>query len=129
MQNQKNYLLLTLGHNSSAVFFNPVTNYVIGYEQERLSGIKCDSQFPYDAINEIRRHVSSDDLHNSKICISHWFDCIEDRQFLFPNKYYNEFDKQFLTETVSDDITYCNNEFTHHDAHAYSALSFFNYHL
>lgn len=129
MQNQKNYLLLTLGHNSSAIFFNPVTNYVIGYEQERLSGIKCDSQFPYDAINEIRRHVSSDDLHNSKIYISHWFDCIEDGQFLFPNKYYNEFDKQFLTETASDDITYCNNAFTHHDAHAYSALSFFNYHL
>ena len=36
-------LLLTLGHNSSAIFIDD--NCVIGYEEERLTGIKADSQF------------------------------------------------------------------------------------
>ena len=47
---KSNYLLITLGHNSSALFVDS-DDKVIGYEQERLSGIKSDSQFPMDAIN------------------------------------------------------------------------------
>ena len=36
-------LLITLGHNSSAIFVDGDT--LIGYEEERLTGIKSDSQF------------------------------------------------------------------------------------
>ena len=120
--NNNNYLLITLGHNSSAIFFNKKTFEVIGYEQERLSAVKTDSQFPQDAINEIMKHVSLDEIQGCKIKISHWFD------FDGPswNKYFTHENFRFL-KSISGDIEYCSESFTHHDAHAYSALSFLKY--
>lgn len=131
-----NYLLLTLGHNSSALFVDMTDGNVIGYEQERISGIKSDSQFPMDAINEIRKHISPKQLQDCKIRISHWLDSDdikkvtingEVRQFIEPNKYITAHDISVL-ESISQDILFTNKDFTHHDAHAYSALNFFDYH-
>ena len=53
------YLLISLGHNASAIFTSK--NVTIGYEQERLDGIKSSSQFPYDAISEIIKSFRSCD--------------------------------------------------------------------
>lgn len=124
---KSNYLLITLGHNSSALFVDLYDN-VVGYEQERLSGIKSDSQFPMDAINEIRKHVSPSVFNNCKIRISHWFDDnqLTDEGKIIPNKYITSHDILVLM-SISSDIICVNGDFTHHDAHAYSALGFHNY--
>lgn len=118
-------LLLTLGHNSSAIFVPENGGTPIGYEEERLSGIKSDSQFPSDAIHEIARNVGIKNMKGCKIFISHWFDFIDG---VMPNKYITSTDFDNLKE-ISDDITFVTPEFTHHDAHAYAGLSFFNYHF
>lgn len=123
-----NYLLLSLGHNSSAIFVdnsNPQHQEIIGYEQERLSGIKADSQFPRDAINEIIKHISYDKQINCDVLISHWFNmnAVTDK----PNKYITQEDYDWLSTTFGGEIILCGREFTHHDAHAYSAYEFFKY--
>lgn len=127
-----NYLLLTLGHGSSAIYVecsddNHVTRK-IGYEQERLSGIKSDSQFPIDAITEIFKHVSLSNMQKIGIYISHWFDDeIGDFAAFKPSKYMEHEHLKWLTTMFSPTfIKFTNKSFTHHDAHAYSALGFFN---
>lgn len=125
---EKNYLLLSLGHNSSAIFVDnsdPKQQKIIGYEQERLSGIKADSQFPRDAINEITKHVESDKMRNCKVLISHWFNF---GPHIMSNKYITQNDIDWLHYICGDDIQMCEKDFTHHDAHAYSAYEFFKYH-
>lgn len=118
-------LLLTLGHNSSAIFVPENGGTPIGYEQERLSGIKADSQFPNDAINEIVKNVGLKQMKGCKIYISDWFDF---NGKTLPNKYITSTDLENLKE-ISNDITFLSDKFTHHDAHAYSGKAFFNYHF
>lgn len=124
----KNYLLISLGHNSSAIFVDnsdPQQQEIIGYEQERLSGIKADSQFPRDAINEITKHVSSNKFRGCCVLISHWFNF---GPHLTANKYITQNDIDWLRYICGSDIHMCERGFTHHDAHAYSAYEFFKYH-
>lgn len=124
---EKNYLLLTLGHNSSAIFVDNSDHQqqeIIGYEQERLSGIKADSQFPRDAINEITKHVSPNKLFGCNVLISHWFNF---GPHLMPNKYITQNDIDWLHHLCGNNIELCGPYFTHHDAHAYSAYEFFKY--
>ena len=124
----KNFLLISLGHNSSAIFVdNSDTQQqeIIGYEQERLSGIKADSQFPRDAINEITKHVSSNKFRGCCVLISHWFNF---GPHLTANKYITQNDIDWLRYICGSDIHMCERGFTHHDAHAYSAYEFFKYH-
>ena len=124
----KNFLLISLGHNSSAIFVDnsdPQQQEIIGYEQERLSGIKADSQFPRDAINEITKHVSSNKFRGCCVLISHWFNF---GPHLTANKYITQNDIDWLRYICGNDIHMCERGFTHHDAHAYSAYEFFKYH-
>lgn len=124
----KNFLLISLGHNSSAIFVDnsdPKQQEIIGYEQERLSGIKADSQFPRDAINEITKHVSSNKFRGCCVLISHWFNF---GPHLTASKYITQNDIDWLRYICGSDIHMCEREFTHHDAHAYSAYEFFKYH-
>lgn len=128
-----NYLLLTLGHGSSAIFVDNSgeKQQIIGYEQERLSGIKSDSQFPIDAINEIEHHIGFNAMKGCKIFISHWFNnhmCNTSQSFLIPNKYITENDIQKLQSYNAESIHVTDLGFTHHDAHAYSAYAFYDYH-
>lgn len=123
--NHSKSLLITLGHNSSAILVDG--NRVIGYEQERLSGIKADSQFPIDAINEIIRNVGIKEFMDCNVFISHWFDHVGDKCEFIPSKYMSQKDYDFLNTLVSCPITFVDSSFTHHDAHAWSAMSFFNY--
>ena len=124
----KNFLLISLGHNSSAIFVDnsdPQQQEIIGYEQERLSGIKADSQFPRDAINEITKHISSNKFRGCCVLISHWFNF---GPHLTANKYITQNDIDWLRYICGSDIHMCERGFTHHDAHAYSAYEFFKYH-
>lgn len=125
----KNYLLITLGHNSSAIFVDNSSfeetgkSSIIGYEEERLSRIKADSQFPVDAINEIKFNVGLNRMKGCEIRISHWFNLTGAE---IPNKYITLQDIKMLEE-ISTNIELVNKDFTHHDAHAYSAYEFRDY--
>lgn len=125
----KNYLLITLGHNSSAIFVDNSSfeetgkSSIIGYEEERLSRIKADSQFPIDAINEIKYNVGLNRMKGCEILISHWFNFTGIET---PNKYITLQDINMLKE-ISTNIELVNEGFTHHDAHAYSAYEFRDY--
>lgn len=125
----KNYLLITLGHNSSAIFVDNSSyeetekSCIIGYEEERLSRIKADSQFPIDAINEIKYNVGPNRMKGCEILISHWFNFTGAET---PNKYITLQDISMLKE-ISTNIKLVNKDFTHHDAHAYSAYEFRDY--
>lgn len=127
-----NYLLLTLGHNSSAIFVDNSGKQqkVIGYEQERLSGIKADSQFPIDAINEIEHNVGFNAMKGCVTLISHWFNDYSQekpQQLLGANKYITEKDIEKLQSYQGRGIYVTDASFTHHDAHAYSAYAFYDY--
>jgi carbamoyltransferase len=115
----KKAILITLGHNSSAIYTDG--SVVIGYEEERLNRKKSSSEFPKLSILEIAKHV---DIKGLPVYISHWFDNynLKDESL----KKYIDYD--FITENISADINSHTDSFTHHDAHAFSALSFFNYH-
>lgn len=130
----KNYLLITLGHNSSAIFVDNSSGEqkIIGYEQERLSRLKADSQFPIDAINEIEHNVGFEKMKGCTVLISHWFSTkwFGNSQIdVFNNcKYMNENACQKIDSYKPEQVKFVNSEFTHHDAHAYSALAFYKYH-
>lgn len=121
----ENYLLLTLGHNSSAIFIDE-DGQVIGYEQERLNRMKSSSQFPIDAIQEIQKHVSPSKMKDCKIRISHWFNSNWNPTTDF-NKHYTKEDYLYLLG-ISNNINSVSNMFTHHDAHAYSVKGFYDFH-
>lgn len=105
-------LFVTLGHNSSAVL--AVDGKVVrGYEQERLDRVKSSSAFPKEAIEA----ALGPKLHFvDRVYVSHWFDQLE----LESNKY---LDLPYLN-SISGHTVSLSPEFTHHDAHAQSALSF-----
>lgn len=123
-----NYLLITLGHGSSAVLVYSNGKKVIGYEQERLSGVKSDSQFPTDAINEIAKHVGMNMLKGCTVYVSHWFnstgDADVDAKVFIGNKYLTHAN-MFMLDSFASKVVFVNPLFTHHDAHAYSAAAFF----
>lgn len=110
--------MITLGHNSSALFFDGENT--VGYEQERLDKIKSSSAFPKDAIEKIKEQY---DIKDSYLFVSHWYDSFD----LKTVDYSKHVDNIFLEKLVNDfNLTYIplSEDFTHHDAHAYSSLSF-----
>jgi predicted NodU family carbamoyl transferase len=115
MSNDKSALLLSLGHNSSAIFTDGTR--VLGYEQERLDRIKSSSASPVNAILEIKKHI---DLSEVPIFCTHWFDKFDK----LPNNKYIQGLVDIFPETG---IATHTKDFTHHDAHAWSSLSFFRY--
>lgn len=120
-------LLLTLGHNSSAILVED-DRVLCGYEEERLSKVKSDSGFPRLAIRECLNQCFAPTLDT--IYISYWnddFTIFEDTN-TYQDKHY---DKKFLSTLCKQyncKIVYLSPEFTHHDAHAYAALNFFENH-
>lgn len=64
-----NTLLLTLGHNSSAVMVRD--NQVLwGYETERVTGVKSDSRFPKAVLEYAKHHRL--EYRPDRVYVSHW---------------------------------------------------------
>lgn len=113
----KDALLLSLGHGSSAVLIND-GKIINGYQNERISKIKGDSQFPINAIEEIRYF---DDIPDDiDIMISHWEPFGQFKKL--SNKHFNS--DYIKKEFGKSNIRSMSPDFTHHDAHAYSALAY-----
>jgi predicted NodU family carbamoyl transferase len=109
-------LVLTLGHNSSAILIRD-NAIVAGFEEERLSGIKSDSKFPEQAIGQL---IKLHGLIDPTIFVSHW------ELFGHVNAMNKKhWDQEYLQRTFGKPkIFETNDEFTHHDAHAWSAILF-----
>ena len=119
-----NSILITLGHNSSVIFFNGKSK-PIGYEEERLNQVKSCSAFPQLSLNKIIEEVGENAIINSTVYVSHWFDNFDLKTT--KNKYFDcdkflDFTRQYDLKVVS-----LNKDFTHHDAHAYSGRAFLKY--
>jgi carbamoyltransferase len=106
-------LVLTLGHGSSAIAIkdNKIVN---GYQNERITRIKSDSQFPIQAIQEIEKfHTIPDDV---TIYISHW-EPTGDVFKMSPKHFHPEFVKGKKLVSIGK-------VFTHHDTHAASVIAY-----
>lgn len=108
---------MTLGHGASAIFIrdNRVVN---GYQLERLTRVKGDSRFPSMAIEMIEKYDQIPD--GTPIYVSHWnpIGMVDSMSTKHWNRSYLE--SKFPNSTIiSTDMA-----FTHHDAHAYSALAY-----
>lgn len=119
---------MTLGHNSSVIFYD-CENNPIGYEEERLTGIKSDSTYPINAFNKVIYNLTEEQLQGANIFISHWFDTFDVESF--PSKYFDKKHFDFMVHKYGLKVIMLGEQgFTHHDAHAYSTESFmqnFNY--
>ena len=110
-------LLITLGHNSSAVLVED-KQVLVGYEEERLSGVKADSSFPKLAINRILKYYPEARYEVDTIYVSHWFWGFD----LEESKYYQpKFLKAKFVNAKVKSVDYYN---THHDLHARSVWNF-----
>ena len=121
-----NNLLITLGHNASAIWTDGID--VIGYEEERLTRTKSDSRFPINAIHEVIKHTRL--KKDVQIYVSHWFDTPDLERAKHPR-----IEKYWSTEAIRKLFPKCSiiavsnaTGFTHHDAHAYAATEFYRLH-
>lgn len=111
-------LMLTLGHNSSAIYFDGAK--AVGYEEERLNRHKSSSAYPRLAIEEILKNAEI--ARGSHVFVSHWFDNLNFHES--SNKYFDKAHFDELVAKYSLKKVFLSEEFTHHDAHAWSAVSF-----
>lgn len=109
-------LLLTLGHNSSAIIISgePQGNYKIicGYEEERLSKHKSDSCFPELAIRRCLEVAGTKIVEG--IYVTHW--AIDGELSSMSKKHWRP---DLLPDHMR--LVSLSHEFTHHDAHAETA--------
>lgn len=115
-------ILITLGHNSSVIYFGGLGEKPIGYEEERLSKRKSDSSYPKLALEKVISKVRGFELTNCNVFISHWFDNFEIESF--PKKYFDLDHFLSIVDRYKLTVIPVSSEFTHHDAHAYSTLAF-----
>lgn len=111
-------LMLTLGHNSSAVYYDG--NKAVGYEEERLNRVKSSSAYPRLSIEEIEKTTKIE--KGSYVFVSHWFDKLDFDKA--SNKYFDKQHFDDLVEKYELKKVLLSSDFTHHDAHAWSVVSF-----
>lgn len=114
----KDALVLSLGHNSSAILVRD-NKIVCGYETERLTGVKSDSSFPTEAIDEILRWNEPNGPFD--VYVSHWelFGDVNKMK----SKHWDPSEVENLI-VGGGTLFQTNTFFTHHDAHAWSAVAF-----
>ena len=110
-------LILTLGHNSSAILVED-GQVLGGYEEERLTAIKSDSRFPVHAIAAACAEINPRDI--TDVYVGHWF--LDANLPGQPNKYW---DKGVIDHFMPNaEIHSLTTDFTHHDSHLESAMVF-----
>lgn len=115
-------ILITLGHNSSVIYFGGIGAKPIGFEEERLTKKKSDSSYPKLALEKVISLLREAQLDGCNIFISHWFDNFNIDSF--PTKYFDREHFDSIVKKFNLTVITLNSQFTHHDAHAYSTLAF-----
>jgi carbamoyltransferase len=117
-----NDLLLTLGHNSSAIMVESHDGgqykVVCGYEEERFTLKKSDSAFPILAIQRCMRVAGVEEVN--RVYVSHW---APDGQLSSMTK--KHWSPEYLPRH-NDVVSFENQGLTHHDAHAHAATWYAN---
>lgn len=109
-------VVLSLGHNSSAILIRD-GKLLAGYETERMTGVKSDSSFPEKPITELHRRFRLKGAVD--FYVSHWE--LSGECSRMKNKHW---DAKFVRDVGGGRIFQSNEYFTHHDAHAWSAVLF-----
>lgn len=130
-------LLITLGHNSSAIGIDSFGSVIAGYEEERLTRIKSDKSFPTNAINKVLSYFNLDEHDHNEIFITHWFDdfdFVENKgeHFFKDGKSTHRFNYELIENLIENYgfvIHNLSQDFTHHDSHASSAIAFLDGHI
>lgn len=65
------FLLLTLGHNSSAIYIEK-GKILWGYETERLTGVKSDSRFPMPFVDKYLLESGLPPCRPDMVYVTHW---------------------------------------------------------
>lgn len=110
-------LVLTLGHNASAIAIQD-GHIVAGYEEERFSLKKADSNFPIHSINECLNHLPSG--AEPTVFVNHWF---LDGKLPAENKYWRPNVLNYVVN-AKEIISLDSLGITHHDGHMHSAEAF-----
>lgn len=108
-------LLLTLGHNSSAIVAEG-DSLVVGYETERITLKKSDSIFPTPVLHRLS-DIGRDQFETAYV--THW--APSGRVDDMAEKYW---DKARLLKKVGKIISQEDAGLSHHDTHAYAAIAF-----
>lgn len=119
-------LAISLGHNSSAALIE-AGRVVFAYEEERFSKIKSDSHWPKNAIAEIFKHSPPSRKEKNTLYISHWYDDFDFYKTEIHERIQKHFDPVEVSKLMNDwafKIVTLDENVTHHDAHAYSAIAF-----
>lgn len=119
-------LLLTLGHNASAIGITDSGEIIAGYEEERFTRVKSDKNFPINAIQHIFSYHQPDPSENNILYVSHWYDNFDfyKHEGLIKRWDYN-YVNNTLINTYGFTLKTLSEDFTHHDAHAYSVKAFY----
>ena len=109
-------LAVSLGHNSSAVLINQAGNVVAGYETERFNQIKSSSAFPADPMYRLLRDngLEPEDV---EVFVGHWFTSGN-----LPQESTKHCNLSILGKFK--DVHSLSSDFTHHDSHLESAITF-----
>lgn len=110
-------LILTLGHNSSAILVRD-GHIIAGYETERFTLIKSDSAYPALPIEQL--HNIYGIMSDVDVYIGHWF--LDGSLPEKSNKYLNY--EHLLSKFPHCTIHTLSSEFSHHDSHLLSAQVF-----
>ena len=129
-------LAITLGHNSSAIGFTNDGKIIAGYEEQRFGRLKSTANFPINSISTIiNLYKSREDVdlkaEKNYLYISHWYDNFDFYMDEVSPIKEQRYDKKFISRLILEygfEIDSLNQNFTHHDAHAYAARMFFDAH-
>lgn len=119
-------LLVTLGHNSSAIGLTNDGEIIAGYEEERFTRVKSEKNFPLESIKKIFSIQKPTPMEHNVMYISHWYDNFE---FYKQDGLIKRWDYDYVNNTLlkkyNFEIVGVSEDFTHHDAHAYAVRSFY----
>lgn len=111
-------LLLTLGHNASAIAISVKDGIAVvenAYELERLSGVKSDSRFPLDAMIALKERGVS---NFERVYVTHW-DPMNNVDELKPKYWDRSVFPSHMPVYSQESLG-----LSHHDCHAYAAVAF-----
>lgn len=117
-------LMITLGHNSSAIIKE--RHSTTGYEQERLDKKKGSSAFPVDALEMLDLESRGQDL--TDVFVTHWFDQFgRDALRATEDRYFGEHAFRRFGSALAAKFHTHAPDLTHHDCHAWSVVSLYEY--
>lgn len=129
MNNEKFYLGISLGFNSSACVYSSERGLVAAMSQERLNGEKNTKELPFDAMLECIKLAQTDTI--DQIGISHYEE-ISDEYFDKYGKRFNlvasSWENKIISYLTANNITVNNRmivRVNHHNAHALSTFGFY----